>query len=508
MLPFILIIAGCIHSSNATAEPYGIQKVSSEEVLEKLRNFSNVYYDHAEIDGNLDLDDYYPANRTEGGVYPPITISSPIRITNSIFTDSVNFRNSSFLNEINFKGSSFRRFSDFSGSKFFGTFNCKSCTFENKSDFSDDKFWDDVVFKDAMFQSDTKFENSKFNGTLLFTNSYLEKKADMKNLSINEADFTNVKFNMADFSGSSLKNVDFLNADFAGNTLVLNSSFYDNANFLKSIFHKEPIFYGSRFYGEAKFDGTQYIEGASFKNTTFHEKATFNEATFVKAAKFNDATFEKAAGFNDSQFNGDAVFEGTVFKGKLFLKGAKYDKLRIRWNNIADLVYDDTAYLTLIDNFKKLGFFSDADNSYYTYRIKYRQNLPIYYRPIDWMLMASYGYGTNPGLPVLWSIVTIIICGFIFFCAHGMNKKSNELVNGKETDKQSLNRSQTYQRLSIWEAINFSATAFTSGASAFVPYPSDFVPVGKSKYLITIDRILGWVFFMLFLTALARTIIR
>jgi|WetSurSiteA1Bulk_404760.scaffolds.fasta_scaffold20274_1 hypothetical protein len=42
----------------------------------------------------------------------------------------------------------------------------------------------------------------------------------------------------------------------------------------------------------------------------------------------------------------------------------------------------------------------------------------------------------------------------------------------------------------------------------FVSDPSDLKIVGNSRYLITIERILGLILFALFLTALARTVIR
>jgi hypothetical protein len=146
----------------------------------------------------------------------------------------------------------------------------------------------------------------------------------------------------------------------------------------------------------------------------------------------------------------------------------------------------------LIENFKKLGYFNDADKAYYSFRNGNREYLSIPYKQLDWTLMALYGYGTRPERPIYWIIVVISICGFVFYLTNGTQKS-----NG--------------QKISIQEALLFSTTALISGARAigvFVSDPSDLKIVGNSRYLVTIERFLGLILFAHFLTALARTVIR
>jgi hypothetical protein len=50
-----------------------------------------------------------------------------------------------------------------------------------------------------------------------------------------------------------------------------------------------------------------------------------------------------------------------------------------------------------------------------------------------------------------------------------------------------------------------SATYFTSGASAIIfSVPEEFSPLGRSRYVVVILRLLGWIFFVLFLTSLGK----
>jgi hypothetical protein len=218
----------------------------------------------------------------------------------------------------------------------------------------------------------------------------------------------------------------------------------------------------------------------------------FINTQFGKEAQFDDSYFVGITSFNNSRFKDDALFENTTFRDLLYLTRTKYDKFYIRWAKIEKgLGYDESAYQQLIENFKKLGYFNDADKSYYSFRSGNRESLNIPYWQADWMLMALYGYGTRPERPIYWAIVIIVICGIIIYLTDGIQKSNN--------------------KISIPEALLFSTTALISGARAigvFISEPSDIKIVGNSRYLITIERILGLILFALFLTALARTVIR
>jgi hypothetical protein len=127
------------------------------------------------------------------------------------------------------------------------------------------------------------------------------------------------------------------------------------------------------------------------------------------------------ADFNISQFKGDAFFEDATFEGKLGLTRANYRKIYIRWDNIKKgLFYDDSAYLAIMKNFKDFGYFEDSDNSYFQYRSDRRGQPWTCAYPfeesarkfIDFLSEWSYGYGTRPVNPFIWSLLLIGLFGF------------------------------------------------------------------------------------------------
>ena len=92
---------------------------------------------------------------------------------------------------------------------------------------------------------------------------------------------------------------------------------------------------------------------------------------------------------------------------------------------------------------------------------------------------------------LFWFGITILLFGVVFYRVDGVHKGD--------------------KRVSIWDAIFFSATNIASGTktlSGFVSTPSDFKAAGRFQYLIVLEKFLGMLLFALFLTALARTVIR
>ena len=271
----------------------------------------------------------------------------------------------------------------------------------------------------------------------------------------------------------------------------MNGVFNGSSDFSDVIFKRDVAIYGSAFNGDINLKGANFRGQASFKSSIFNGSAIFDNVEFERRAQFSNAEFYDSAGFNESKFKGDALFEGAVFGGSLFLKRAEYDKMYIRWENIAHLAFDDSSFLLLIENFKKLGFWSDADKCYYTYRLERNRFLPPINRQVDWMLSILYGYGTQPAFPLSWFVVTIILFGFIFYQVGGIRKAG--------------------ENVSILDAIFFSATNIASGTKAlgdFISAPLDYKAVGRFQYLIIIEKFLGMLLFALFLTSLARTVIR
>ena len=233
------------------------------------------------------------------------------------------------------------------------------------------------------------------------------------------------------------------------------SKFNSTADFQNSEFNSTADFLSSKFNGDTNFMSSKFREVALFGDSRF--KIThFAGAHFDKVAQFDDSQFIGITSFNSSIFKEDALFENTTFEDLLYLTRTKYDKLYIRWAGIEKgLGYDESAYQQLIENFKKLGYFNDADNSYYSFRNGNRASLSFPRWQMDWILMALYGYGTRPERPIYWAIVIIVICGAVIYLTNGI-QKSND-------------------KISIPEALLYSTTALISGARSigvFVSEPS------------------------------------
>ncbi|OPX77857.1 MAG: hypothetical protein A4E45_01686 [Methanosaeta sp. PtaB.Bin039] len=327
--------------------------------------------------------------------------------------------------------------------------------------------------KNLITKSHIEITNSRFESYIDLRSSTLSNFVIFRGSTFG----ANVYFNSSNFNGAV--------ADFRGSTFIR------NANFAHSTFEGYAAFQGSTFAGDADFSESTFNDYAVFSDSKFSRTADFILSKFIKHAYFVNSTFNESVCLDDCQFEDDALFNGAKILGCLRLQRTDYDKLYIRWNNIKELSYEDTAYLRLIENFKKLGIYPDADQCYVSYRNENRQTLPLYYRPIDWLLWILYGYGTMPELPFIWSVLVILLSGGFFYFTADI-----ETPDKKTT---------------LMEAMYLSAAAFTSGArtlGGFVSTPEDVLVKGRARYVLAAEKLLGLLLVGLFLTALARTVIR
>ncbi|MCK9442301.1 MAG: hypothetical protein M0Q13_12885, partial [Methanothrix sp.] len=233
-------------------------------------------------------------------------------------------------------------------------------------------------------------------------------------------------------------------------------------------------------------------------------KRSSTKKCILRVAEFLDLSF------NNGQFSKDVFFDDAQINGNLSLYRTKYDKLNIRWSSIHDLSYDDTAYYLLIENFKKQGFTDDASECYYSYRYKHMWELLSQGKVDSWffdlLAWATNGYGLRPVRPLGWSVLFILLGGAFFFATKSISRsKGSEPSGNRRRAIRGKDSPQRVNEVSIWEALLLSATYFTSGASAIISsVPEEFSPLGRSRYVVVILRLLGWVFFVLFLTSLGK----
>jgi uncharacterized protein YjbI with pentapeptide repeats len=133
------------------------------------------------------------------------------------------------------------------------------------------------------------------------------------------------------------------------------------------------------FNRDAFFDGVTFSGHADFYNAMFRGKAYFSEAKFSSHAYFNETKFCEIASLREVTFSSYADFSGSEFKGKIDLEDAVYHRIKVHWKNIKyNLIYQGSTFRSLIENYRNLSWDADANDLYYEYRLKHREELPTH----------------------------------------------------------------------------------------------------------------------------------
>jgi hypothetical protein len=378
-----------------------------------------------------------------------------------------------------------------------------------------------VNFSSTTFNSSAYFRSSKFNGTASFRDSKFNSHAD----------FVDSNFNgLADFYYSNFNgDAHFESSKFNSHADFVDSKFNGDADFRSSNFNRDAHFESSNFNGTSSF-GLSKFNGNVFIYSKFNGTAIFDGSVFNKGANLNDVKFENITKFDDVQFAGDAFFEKASFNKVLSLTRTRYDKLYIRWYNITGgLSYDDTTYMSLMKNFRDLGYFEDYDLCYYQYRVEHRGqpwpgigSFEVAIRKFsDVFLQYFYGYGKKPLYPLGWSIGTILFFGAIWWIGGLREHRDRSGLGifekyGSDTMIVPKRLPQTRNKRSglhiLAEAIIFSTTVFLSGTRLFID-PPELPEMPRwtrflTKVVFTAERVLGAFFSILFFLAIGATVVR
>jgi len=451
----------------------------ANDVLKIIKAGEPVTFDNYTIVGELNLS--------------ILRIDSPVHFNNTLFRNSVKCNSTVFSNAAYF------RYSNFNGNAYFS-----DSTFNQTADFGHSKFNGDAYFK----------WYSKFNGTADFELSTFNQTADFGHSKFNgDAHFWNCNFKGDAYFGFSNFNgyAGFSGSKFNGDADFRYSNFnFQYVEFYNSKFNGLANFWHSSFNGKAEFVYSNFNGGADFASSNFNGPAWFIMSVF-SLSNFNDANFNNITGFNDSQFVGEAIFDNAKFSKTLYLTRTRYDKIYIRWYNInGGLGYDDATYMSLLKNFKDLGYFEDYDSCYFQYRKEHRgQPWPLVSGPdlpirkgIDVFLEWFYGYGTKPLNALYFSVAIIIVFG-IFWRTIGLGGPNDVTVEADfEWEKP----------VGPFDILSFSTTVFLSGTKLFIDPPTIPKIKGRSRSLLrkafTFERILGAFFSILFFLAISGTVIR
>jgi uncharacterized protein YjbI with pentapeptide repeats len=445
------------------------------------------------------------------------TFQAPVLITNTTFCKDAYFVRSKFCHYVDFSRSDFA-FSDFSLANFTKYVNFEQATFNGFS-----------AFPGTTFSGCADFDGARFNGYADFFATRIvpydrASQGDDPRLKMRwYGDQEAPKLYPLMEIGTHLKV-----QQISSNISFDSANFSNSANFVGSIFDQSVSFYGVRFDGPALFTGSNFTKDSHFEaanflgdcdflGANFSGQVCFNEAIFHGFAYFPNAYFNNSADFGGAIFAGNATFHDTIFIGLFDLDRTRFismqlentwfgpksslrlddsdlirsgsSSLWVSWDAIKNsLVPSGPVYLSLIRNFKNLEQFGDADNCYYQYR-KWRQDLTSWSegsKYTDILAHWSCGYGVKPGFVLFWLIFLIGSFGFLFYNGNGI-----KFEPGPHSD----------ERASSLDACYYSFMVLI-GAS------TDLKPVKRYRYLVAVERFLGWLLLALFIITLAHIMIR
>ena len=491
-LALLVVFAMAVVSASCTQ-----QVVPAQDIFTKIEGKEPVYYDHVLVLGDLDLKSL-----------PDARVSDSFTLTNSTIINAT-FDGATFAKDAVFWGTSFENASfentaflgqaDFANTSF-GNANFVAASFAQPAVFDAALFRDNVSFADARFAKDTFFNEARF----------------LANANFNYSDFSSYSyFAAAQFLGDAL----FSDVDFSGASDFSAVSFSGKANFFQSRL-SSPIFSDAFFSGPAQFGLVSFSGLSSFGETVFLGEAVFNLASFSNAAYFSGAKFQKDALFGLTKFQDIASFQSARFDGDLNFKGGSIStmllekaiygrdcriilndtdisRLKVHWNEIeGHVVWEPGAYLAMVENYHRLGWSGDQDDCYYQYRrLDQAREGWGWSKAIDLLAWLSCGYGVRPGYAGVWSLLTIFIFALVFWRGDGIRKSAKPLHEPAE-------KYAVPGRVTLRNALFFSTMIFISRG------PNEFLPVGKNRYYVILEGILGWLLLALFLVTLGRVMIR
>ncbi|HPS92641.1 MAG TPA: pentapeptide repeat-containing protein [Methanothrix sp.] len=235
----------------------------------------------------------------------------------------------------------------------------------------------------------------------------------------------------------------------------------------------------------------------------------FLGAKFSGGALFREAHFESDVNFMDAQFS-RADFRGAQFCGRINLIISKFDEFHIRWHELkSSLFYDGPTYLSLVKNFKKLELWDDAESCYYHYRRKAQANKSWrdWSKLLDIVAWISCEYGVKVWPIAIWILIFLVFFASLYGSFNGITTVGpSEIflsINIAPIVVQNAPPINAYSGgLSSADYLYFSAAALTGSA------PTELHPIGTWKYIVVIERLIGYLLLALFVVVLTKKLIR
>lgn len=439
-------------------------------------------------------------------------INGNVVFDQSLFNNDVSFANTTIMGQSSFVNSIFNRVSKFNRSYFRDRANFENATF-TQGRFEDAEFSGDAVFSYCKFINKPTFGCAIFNKDAIFRNSNFKK-----------SDFSNVHF----------KGIAFFPMAAFGDATYFNSAIMsDEANFYNVSFHGVAVFSDLKASNKVDFSNAVFSRMADFTDSRFGGYTDFYKAEFQEEAHFSNlkassevdfsrSNFSQKADFRDTRFNGYVNFKNASFKN-LTLNGAILNQFYLPWKNVkGKLDCDEYLYLRMINTYKDMGLFDDADDCYYYFKNNYHQSY-IFSDCIESILGELYGWGVKPLNTIKWSIIFILIFGLYFWlpyiltdahCTEGRSdtpgtKYSGCRPNGS-VQSMELHAGRFFDAakstcLSLIISLILSARIFASALTSTIDGPS---MNGSGRNIAKLEKLLAHLMAFLFLIAISKTILR
>ncbi|MFB3764108.1 MAG: pentapeptide repeat-containing protein [Methanotrichaceae archaeon] len=349
-----------------------------------------------------------------------------------------------------------------------------------------------VLFNRSVFNRKVDFEKTRFYGNLSFEGAQFQEGANF-----GQCDF---------YEYASFRNAIFRESSVFWKTRFFRFSTFRNARFdgSKADFHK------CQFMKDASFNFANFnVDEATFEQSTFNYLVNFQRSMFKGKASFISSQFNEMADFSESQFNSSLDFLGAKFEKELYFNNVKFDRLNINWDSIRyKLISDEPGYIQLINNFRRIGQFADADNCYYQYREWKRINRP----PSEWteeisdyLSWLSCGYGIRWHHTLLSGIMVMGLFGLYYEI-----QSFKDIIQASFHKRGLENAGNSSFKESLKRAVSISAITLLS-------LPSDWYPLGRDEYTEFIkhhlcsaifERIIGWGLMLLLIGTISRLMVR
>jgi hypothetical protein len=538
----VLVLCSLIFfAANGASQQTG-NIIEPEEILKKIEEGSPVNYDNVIIDGDLNLTGLRLAQRhnerseTERGID---YISDNVKLINSsidingsevrgtLFSDNIIFNNFCsfkgcvFDQGVHFRGTQFKENISFQNSKFVGNAFLEWGKFDGTVDFGNSIFCNGTHFLEAIFSDDSSFKNAefhnivdmrnakfigsaKFESTIYGNGVYLEKIQFLNDVDFRKALFSGLAgFYSANFKGDAdFRGTEFQSdaafpySQFLGKARFSNVKFDGSADFRMSVFSDDALFWDSLFERNAYFTEDIFDKNVDFEDTIFKSNAEFSHVQFSNNRKYSsnflNSSYGGIANFAFSSFSPTADMRNLHLKSSLNMTQVVFDRIEMKWNEMhKSMICDDYVYISLINNFKNLGQFEDADNCNYQYGL-YR----LSHDDLGWSKLSDFiswilcGFGVRPFFVISWSVLMILMFGSIYYF-FGALRRDNESKN------------EAQKICTFCETIYFSTAVFLVSLP-----PQGLHPTDRWRYVVMLEDILGWVLMTLFVVILGRVLIR